>query len=120
MNGVGLGARSITSLASGENDKQPAQLFNTAVTAATKAASTNEFPAVLFFTKNTRAPGNGICEKRNRLHVIMNHGIYRKKAEKGWGLPFGGGIMRKAGARIDFLKKEHKHVKRRNTTKHYA
>ncbi|KYC79981.1 hypothetical protein B4096_0619 [Heyndrickxia coagulans] len=29
-------------------------------------------------------------------------------------------IMHRAGARIDFLKKEHKHVKRRNTTKHYA
>lgn len=55
MNGVGLGARSITSLASGENDKQPAQLFNTAVTAATKAASTNEFPAVLFLRKTPGA-----------------------------------------------------------------
>ncbi|KYC63857.1 hypothetical protein B4099_0750 [Heyndrickxia coagulans] len=26
----------------------------------------------------------------------------------------------KAGARVDFLKKEHKHVKRRNITKHYT
>lgn len=53
MNGVGLGARAIKSLASEKNDKQPAQLFKTAVTAATKAASTNEFPAVLFFLRKT-------------------------------------------------------------------
>lgn len=51
MNGVGLGARAIKSLASGKNDKQPAQLFKTAITAATKATSTNEFPAVLFLRK---------------------------------------------------------------------
>jgi len=38
MNGVGLGARAITSLASEKNDKQPAQLFNTDVTALAKAA----------------------------------------------------------------------------------